>query len=56
VLEDEGVDIAGYLVEHLALELDPYPRKPGVEWEAPPEEREASPFAVLQKLKDEGRS
>jgi uncharacterized metal-binding protein YceD (DUF177 family) len=56
VLEDEGVDVAGYLVEHLALELDPYPRKPGVEWEAPPEEREASPFAVLQKLKEEGRS
>ena len=49
---DSGVlDLGAYVVEHLALELDPFPRKPGVEFEAPPPEREASPFAVLTHLK-----
>ncbi len=51
VLESDVIDVAAYLVEHLALEIDPFPRKPGVEFEPPPEERPASPFAVLQSLK-----
>jgi uncharacterized metal-binding protein YceD (DUF177 family) len=51
VLESDVIDVAAYLVEHLALEIDPFPRKPGVEFEPPPEERPASPFAVLQGLK-----
>ena len=43
----------------LALELDPYPRKPGAEftWSDPREAEaaaRANPFAVLKKLKDEG--
>jgi uncharacterized metal-binding protein YceD (DUF177 family) len=52
VLEDDVIDVAAYLVEHLALEIDPFPRKPGAEFEPPPEERPTSPFAVLQGLKD----
>jgi uncharacterized metal-binding protein YceD (DUF177 family) len=52
VLEGETIDLAAYVVEHLALEIDPFARKPGVEFDyAPPAEPE-SPFAVLQKLKD----
>lgn len=51
VLEHDVIDVAAYLVEHVALEIDPFPRKPGVEFEPPPEERPASPFAVLQSLK-----
>ena len=51
VLEGEDVDLAAYVVEHLAMEIDPFPRKPGVAWEAPPPEEPASPFAVLKALK-----
>jgi uncharacterized metal-binding protein YceD (DUF177 family) len=53
VLAGEAIDLAAYVVEHLALEIDPFPRKPGVEFEyaAPPEPE--SPFAVLKKLKDQ---
>jgi uncharacterized metal-binding protein YceD (DUF177 family) len=51
VLEGDEVDVGAYLVEHLALEIDPFPRKPGAAFEPPPEERPASPFAVLQALK-----
>ena len=51
LLQDEEVDVGAYLVEHLALEVDPFPRKPGVAFEPPPTETPASPFAVLQALK-----
>ena len=51
VLAADRVDLAAYVLEHLALEVDPYPRKPGVEFEPPPAEPEASPFAVLKALK-----
>jgi len=53
VLPGEAIDLAGYVVEHLALEIDPFPRKPGAAFEfaAPPAEE--SPFAVLKKLKDD---
>ncbi len=34
-LVGETIDLGGYVVEHLALELDPFPRKPGAEFEAP---------------------
>jgi len=51
VLDGENVDVAAYVVEHLAMEIDPFPRKPGVVWEAPPAEEPASPFAVLKGLK-----
>ncbi|MBW3617552.1 MAG: DUF177 domain-containing protein [Proteobacteria bacterium] len=51
VLADDRIDTAGYVVEHLALELDPFPRKPGAEFEAPEPEPETSPFAALLQLK-----
>ncbi|WP_174299997.1 DUF177 domain-containing protein [Caulobacter sp. S45] len=53
LLEGEEVDVGAYLVEHLALEVDPFPRKPGAEFEPPPSEDPASPFAVLKVLKPE---
>jgi hypothetical protein len=51
VLEGDAVDVGAYLVEHLALELDPFPRKPGAVFEPPPAETPESPFAVLRRLK-----
>jgi uncharacterized metal-binding protein YceD (DUF177 family) len=50
VIDNGVIDLGAYVVEHLALELDPFPRKPGVEFEAPEAERETSPFAVLAGL------
>lgn len=52
ILESDVLDVAGYLVEHLALELDPFPRKPGVTFDYQPPEEETSPFAALKKLTD----
>ncbi|WP_236627552.1 hypothetical protein [Caulobacter sp. B11] len=43
--------MSGYVIEHLALELDPFPRKPGAVFVAPPEPVELSPFAALKRLK-----
>ena len=51
VLEDDVIDLAAYVVEHLALEIDPFARKPGVEFDYSPPEGPESPFAVLKKLK-----
>jgi len=51
-IDGDEIDIAGYVVEHLALEVDPFPRKPGVVFEPPAVEEEASPFAVLKRLKE----
>ena len=45
-------DLAAALIEELVLALDPYPRAPGVEFQAPEGEGVAeSPFAVLKGLK-----
>ena len=55
VLEGDAVDLAAYVVEHLALEIDPFPRKPGVAFEFTPPAEEEGPFAVLKKLKDPER-
>jgi len=52
-LEDEEIDLAHYVVEHLALEIDPFPRKPGAVFEPPPMEDETSPFAILRRLKQD---
>jgi hypothetical protein len=54
VLEHDAVDLAGYVVEHLALEIDPFPRKAGVEFVQPAETVDLSPFAVLKKLRPDG--
>uniref|UniRef100_B0T0T3 DNA-binding protein n=1 Tax=Caulobacter sp. (strain K31) TaxID=366602 RepID=B0T0T3_CAUSK len=51
VLEGETIDVSGYVIEHLALELDPFPRKPGAVFEPPPEPVDLSPFAALKALK-----
>lgn len=50
VLETDAIDVAAYVVEHLALELDPFPRKPGATFDYQPPEEETSPFAALKKL------
>lgn len=54
VLEGDFVDVAAYVIEHFALEIDPFPRKPGAEFEFTPPAEEESPFAILKKLKDPG--
>ena len=51
-VEGEEIDIAHYVVEHLALEIDPFPRKPDAVFEPPQAQEETSPFAVLKRLKD----
>jgi uncharacterized metal-binding protein YceD (DUF177 family) len=52
-IEGGAIDLGAYVVEYLALELDPFPRKPGAVFEPPPAEAEPSPFAVLAGLKRE---
>lgn len=51
VLGGEEIDLAAYVVEHLALEVDPFPRKEGAVFEPPADEGETSPFAALKGLK-----
>lgn len=51
-LENDTVDVSHYVVEHLALEIDPFPRKPGATFDYKPPEEETSPFAALKKLTD----
>ena len=48
LIDDGQVDLGIYLMEQLALHLDPFPRKPGAVFEQPPEPVELSPFAVLK--------
>lgn len=52
ILPGEAIDVTAYVVEHLALEIDPFARKPGVEFDYTPADEEPSPFAVLKKLQD----
>ncbi len=54
MLESEEIDLAHYLVEQLVLDLDPFPRKPGVAFDYTPAVTEESPFAVLKTLKGDG--
>ncbi len=54
LIEDEAIDLGAILVEQLALEVDPFPRKPGAVFDANPDERPASPFAVLKDFKPRG--
>ncbi|MBF9233977.1 YceD family protein [Microvirga alba] len=47
------IDLGALTAEFLALGLDPYPRKPGVDFDyKDPADREDSPFAALGALKD----
>ena len=50
-LATDEIDVAGYVLEHLALALDPFPRKPGATFEYQPPTAEPSPFAALAALK-----
>lgn len=50
LLERDVVDVSGYVLEHLALEIDPFPRKPGATFDYQAPEEETSPFAALKKL------
>jgi uncharacterized metal-binding protein YceD (DUF177 family) len=53
---DGRIDLGALVEEFLVLNLDPYPRKPGVRFEAAefsiPPDQIASPFAALKKLTD----
>lgn len=52
VLAGEAIDLAALVVEHLSLEIDPFPRKPGAAFDFAPPPADESPFAVLKKLTD----
>jgi len=52
LLQNGAVDLGALAVEFLILGLEPYPRKPGVEFVGPQDENGVSgPFAALAKLK-----
>ena len=53
ILDGDQIDVAHIAVEHLALEIDPFPRKPGAAFDYTPATQEESPFAVLKALKKE---
>ena len=49
------IDLGVVTAEYLSLGIDPYPRKPGVAFEAPAgdADKDPSPFAALAKLRKE---
>lgn len=49
-IEDGVIDLGAYALEALALSLDPFPRKPGVEFVQPEEPVEISPFSALKGI------
>lgn len=51
VLQGSEIDLGAIVAEHLALSLDPFPRKPGAEFEPPAADEPESPFAVLKALR-----
>ena len=55
-IDSTRYDLAAPLLEEFSLAIDPYPRAPGVAFEAPEDkDRPENPFAVLGKLKEKGR-
>ena len=55
VLDGDKLDAGEAVAQFLVLNLDPYPRRPGVEFEENVEEpQKTSPFAVLEGLKGDG--
>lgn len=50
------IDLGEVTAEFLAIGIDPYPRKPGVEFDSTVSQadKDPSPFAVLAKLKEPG--
>jgi uncharacterized metal-binding protein YceD (DUF177 family) len=56
-LVGDRIDLGAATIEHLALALDPYPRKPGLVFEPEPQDSAvSSPFAVLERLKQPTKS
>lgn len=55
LLSGDAIDLGAIVTEFLALELDPYPRKPGVAFEGLGEDPALSPFAALNALKNKGK-
>jgi hypothetical protein len=55
-ISDLHYDLAAPLLEELSLAIDPYPRKPGVNFDVPvaDSEKPVSPFAILKSLKKSG--
>ena len=53
---DGKIDLGQLMAEFLALGIDPYPRRPGVAFDAAPytADEEPSPFAALARFKEEG--
>ena len=47
----DRIDVGDLLAQHLSVELDPFPRKPGAQFAPPPEPDEPSPFAALAALR-----
>lgn len=56
VMTGPEIDLGAVVIEHLALSLDPFPRKPGAVFEPPPAESIPSPFSVLKGLKSQDES
>lgn len=50
-IENGRIDFGALTAEFLALGLDPYPRKPGIAFEPPPEDESLKPLAVLRRLR-----
>jgi Large ribosomal RNA subunit accumulation protein YceD len=51
-LVDDTVDLGAIAIEFLILGLDPYPRKPKAEFQAPPiDDKSEHPFAALATLR-----
>jgi uncharacterized metal-binding protein YceD (DUF177 family) len=54
LIAEDQIDIGAIVIEQLALEIDPFPRKPDAVFEAGPQEQPPSPFAVLKDFKPRG--
>ena len=51
IFDGDLIDPGAYVVEHLALEIDPFPRKPGAVFVQPEEPQPPSPFEALRNFK-----
>jgi uncharacterized metal-binding protein YceD (DUF177 family) len=54
LIDDETIDLGAVVVEQLALEIDPFPRKPGAVFDTGLVEEPPSPFAALKDFKPKG--
>ena len=53
-LQGSEIDLGELVAQHLAVSLDPYPRKSGAEaptWDGSADSTDDNPFAVLEKLR-----